>query len=795
MSNSGDAAGLLQHGLTLHQSGRLDEARDVYRQVLQVAPETADAWHFMGLLLHQQGHSEQAITAMEQAIRLNSANAVFYGNLGGVLMATDRHDEAESVLRRGLEVAPKDVNLLNNLGAAFLEQQRFSDAESILTQVLNQAPDHTQALMNLGNACRGLGQLEEAARCYGHALTITPQNVQLLANLGAAQFELEQFDAAMETLERALELDPTCVEAACSLASLLQHRGDTERAEQYWRQAASIDSGRTDARLQLGILLNRQQRYDEAIAVLAEAVELRPDAAEAWHQLGRASEQLGDTDRAIDYYRTTLEYAGNHIPALNSLGNLLSVKGKLTEGFQHLSTAVECDPDSAESHNNLGCTLMMMGRADEALASLRKATEISGNAAWHSVALLCEQYQPEVTAVSLLNRHREWQAQHSTNALPLCSREVSVELPPRIRIGFLSPDFGCHPVGYFLLSCLQHLERTAFEVVCYSDRLSEDGMTSKLRATSDRWHAVRHLTDGDLAEQIVDDQVDILFDLAGHTAHNRLRVFARRVAPVQVTWAGYVGTTGLDEMDFVLADRVHVPVGEESAYSESIQRMPNGYVCYTPPDELPEVGPLPALDAAGVTFGYLGNPCKITPPVIEIWSRILRELPDARLFLKFIGMDDVGVRDHFLSLFDQHSIDAGRIEFEGRSPHSEFLDAWNRVDLALDTFPYSSGLTVLESLIMGVPMVTCPGATFAGRHASGHQSVVGLQEFIAADLDDYVSIAVKNARDTASLSALRSTLRSRLLASPLCDYKQFAADFGVACHEMWIRHVSRISQA
>jgi predicted O-linked N-acetylglucosamine transferase (SPINDLY family) len=309
-------------------------------------------------------------------------------------------------------------------------------------------------------------------------------------------------------------------------------------------------------------------------------------------------------------------------------------------------------------------------------------------------------------------------------------------------------------------------------------------LTRRLQAAATQWRDVVGMSDQRLAEQIWADRIDILFDLAGHGAGNRLLVFARKPAPIQVTWAGYVGTTGLKSMDYLLADRYEVPPGAERHYRERVLRMPDGYVCYDPPAYAPAVASLPALDCGRVTLACFNNPAKITPQTVEVWARILDRLPGARLMLKFKGWNDSGLARRFAEMFAAHAIDSGRLEFLGYSPHAELLAEYNRVDLALDSFPYSGGLTTCEALWMGVPVVTCPGETFAGRHSLSHLSNVGLTEMIADDLDAYVELVVSLAGDLPRLAVLRAGLRQRMAVSPLCDGKRFAAD--------WIDIVARI---
>jgi predicted O-linked N-acetylglucosamine transferase (SPINDLY family) len=296
---------------------------------------------------------------------------------------------------------------------------------------------------------------------------------------------------------------------------------------------------------------------------------------------------------------------------------------------------------------------------------------------------------------------------------------------------------------------------------------------------------VHGLRNAELAKTIRADRIDMLFDLAGHTARNRLLVFARKPAPIQVTWAGYVGTTGLSAMDYILADRYEIPPEGEPYYREQVLRLPDGYLCYDPPAYAPSVSPLPALSLGFVTFGSFNNPAKISRQVIRAWSQILQRVPQSRLILKYNGMDDVANVNRLASEFSNHGVDPVRIECLGWSPHEGLLAAYSHIDIALDPFPYNGGLTTCEALWMGVPVITCPGQTFPSRHSLSHLSVVGLTETIARDREEYVGLAVALATDLTRLAALRAGLRDRVAASPLCDGQRFARGLMHVLRETW----------
>jgi predicted O-linked N-acetylglucosamine transferase (SPINDLY family) len=310
-------------------------------------------------------------------------------------------------------------------------------------------------------------------------------------------------------------------------------------------------------------------------------------------------------------------------------------------------------------------------------------------------------------------------------------------------------------------------------------------MSNRLAARASRWHEVVGVSDDALAAQIRADRIDILFDLAGHTADHRLLVFTRRPAPIQITWMGYVGTTGVKEMDYLLADRFHVPPAAEVHYCEQILRMPHGYVCYDPPPIAPSVGPLPALGRGFVTFGSFNNAAKLTSEVLALWAEIVRRVPRSRLLLASPALGGATARERIGSAFEAAGGDRERLELRGGLAWPDLLAAYNTVDVALDPFPYSGGITTCEALWMGVPVVTCPGETFASRHSLSHLSNVGLTETVAGDRREYGDAAVRLAGDLPHLASIRAGLRDRMAASPLCDGDRFARDLLSILRDVW----------
>jgi predicted O-linked N-acetylglucosamine transferase (SPINDLY family) len=395
------------------------------------------------------------------------------------------------------------------------------------------------------------------------------------------------------------------------------------------------------------------------------------------------------------------------------------------------------------------------------------------------------QYEDDASAESLLNAHKEWNAAHAGQVaaeIPsIVAQEPHGQLP---RVGFVSASFWTHPISFLAMHALEGLKAAGCTVACYSDTPQHDDATLLFKQAATIWRETRRLSAAELATQIRDDRIDILVDLMGHTG-DRLPVFARKAAPVQMTWLGYVGTTGVAAIDFLLADRYHVAEGEESNYVETVLRMPNGYACYSPPADAPIPSRLPALATGQVTFGSFNNPAKYSAGTLDSWAEMLSRVSGSRLLLKYKGLQDAALQSRLRQEFSRRGVDPERILLEGKSPHSELLAKYSRVDLALDTQPYSGGLTTCEALWMGVPVITYAGKTFAGRHSTSHLMNAGYGQFVAKDRESFVSLAVEWANRLDELAIIRSQMRDQVRKSPLCDGPRFARDFLNLLTSVW----------
>jgi predicted O-linked N-acetylglucosamine transferase (SPINDLY family) len=665
-----------------------------------------------------------------------------------------RLNEAEVHYRAVLQSEPQHAYAWHLLGLVEHQTGRHYDAIEHIRRAI--ALDGSAALFycNLSIALGALGQLEEALAACQNAVELQPDCAEAHTNLGLTLSRLRRYDEAAAAFYRALQLQPANVEVARNLG---------------------------------GALMKNPSRLNEAIYVLGKALELKPDFVEAQNDLGCALKFAGKLEEAAAAFRRVLVLRPTHAGAYNNLSTTLRTLGRLGEAAAACEQAVALEPDLPEAHANLGIALTDVGKLDEAAASFQRALELrSDYAAIHSRLLFGMQYRPGVTPAELAQAHAEYNyrqaAKFRSSWRP---HENSFHPERKLKVGFVSAGMGLHPVGYFLIGLLENIDRDQFEIVCYSDRARKDDMSALLRASSLAWYDIFQVPEQQLATRIRDDRIDILFDLDGHAGRERLLVFARKPAPVQVTWMGYVGTTGLEAIDCLLADRWHVPAGAEPHYCERVLRMPHGYVCYQPPRYAPDVSPLPAQQNGYVTFGSFNQPTKINPQVVALWSRLMNRVGGSRLLLKYRGFDDASVRNRFLAMFAAEGIAADRIEMQGKSPHGALLAEYRRVDIGLDTFPYSGGLTTCEALWMGVPVVTWPGETFAGRHSLSHLSNVGLPATVTSNQQEYLECTTGLADDLSRLAAVRRALRDQMASSPLCDASRYARDWADKMREVW----------
>lgn len=633
------------------------------------------------------------------------------------------------------------------------------------------------------------GQLDDAADLYQNVLERQPSHPDALHMLGLTAYQMGQADAAAKLITQAIAYKKPFPDAEANLGTVLMALGRLTEARDALHLAHSHAPKNGMILFNLGNVHYELSGWEEAKSAYEQSIALVPDHAQAWCQLGMTHSVLGDLQNAQIAYERSIKAQPDHSQALYNLANVHRDLGHLGQAEKLLKKAISSRKDYAKAWNSLGTLLGDMGRSHEALEAFDQAVLFAPESAPYASNRLCGlQYIEGISNTRLAEAHSEWYWLHIATTIepaPPAKREPNPDR--KLKVGFVSPDFGKHPVGFLSVALFENTNQDEIETVVFSTRkqANEDTLSKRIRAACGTWHSVSDSDDTTLACMISDQQIDILFDMSGQTAGNKLSVFARKPASIQMSWIGYVGTTGLPMMDYIVGDPIQMPDDAASAYPEKPLCLPNGYTCYTPPEGAPAVAQLPALSNGAITFGCLNNPAKLNQTCLETYSKILLKVPDSRILFRFRGLDDVVVQQPILHFLKELGVDSGRVMFEGQAPHAEFLDTYNRIDIALDTAPYSGGLTTCEALWMGVPTITYPGDTFAGRHAASYLNTAGYPDLIARDEQHMVELATTLADDTSMLSEIRASMRDTVLKSPLCDGPRFAKEFTAAMRTAW----------
>ena len=679
----------------------------------------------------------------------------------------------------------------NNLGNALRLQGKSDVAMAAYHRALELQPNYAEAHNSLGNALKDQGKLDGAAAAYRRALELKPDLAEANNNLGGTLKDQGKIKDAIAAYRRALELKPNYAEAHNNLGATLYEQGRLREAEAAYRRALELSPDFAVAYSNLGNALNDQGRMKDAMAALRKALELSPDFADAHNNLGNVLKDQGALKEAVAAYCRALELTPDFAMGHNNLGLAFSEQGKLNEAFAAYRRALELEPDYAEAYSNLGGAHTDRGQLREAVAAYRRALELKPDYSdAHSNLIFIMNYDAGFSQADIFAESRRWDEIHGA-AYREHERAPGNDRDPgrRLRVGYFSSDFREHSVAYFAEPLIARHDRRSFEVFCYAQVVKPDDTTERFRDLADDWCSTVGLSGLAVAERIRDDRIDILVDLTGHTGANRLPVFAAKPAPVQVTWLGYPNTTGLSAMDYRLTDAIADPDGVDDAlYSETLVRLPNGFLCFMPAGNAPDIGDSPALSKGHVTFGSFNNLTKIRPEVVETWAHILHRVPGSRVLIKNHSLADEATRDLFLDMFATHGIDTERVQlWPPTASKSGHLGAYDRVDIALDPFPYNGTTTTCEALWMGVPVIALRGDRHSGRVGASLLTQIGLPDLIAETKDAYVETAVGLANAPDRLSGFRKSLRQRVQGSPLCDRDAFARDVEAAYREMW-RH-------
>jgi predicted O-linked N-acetylglucosamine transferase (SPINDLY family) len=634
---------------------------------------------------------------------------------------------------------------------------RVGEAEKIYRQVLAIDRRDVNALHLLGVIAQQAGQPALAIELIGQAIAIDSNFAVAYGNLGHSLLNVGRVDESLAACAKCVELDPDYAIGHVNLGNALQTKGRLDEAAAAYRTAIRLAPRSAEAHSNLGNVLKSQGMLDEAITELKSAIELQPKLAEAHHNLGIA----------------------------------LSEKGEFDSAAASFVTAIRCNPNFAGGYVALGNALQFQGRPEEALAYFDRAVALRpDDSLLLSTRLYSLHFHPGFDASEIYQQHREWERRFGQPLRSQVPRHKNDRSPDRrLRVGYVSPDFRDHVVGRNLKPLLGEHNHSQFEIVCYGDVAKPDEMTKAFQYDADTWRNTAGVDHAQLADIIRNDGIDILVDCTLHMAGSRLPVFARKPAPVQVTFAGYPGTTGLSAIDYRFTDPyLDPPGGSNEYYSERSIRLPHSFWCYdaaamAPPSGVhPPVGALRSPSQGFLTFGCLNNFAKANAGVLQLWAQLLETVKESRLLLL---CPPGNARQWVLAEMLKHSIAADRIGFVPKLPRGRYLEVYHQIDIALDTLPYNGHTTSLDALWMGVPVVTLVGKTIVGRAGFSQLSNLGLTELVAETPEQYVTIAADLAGDVDRLKRLRAGLRDRMRNSPLMDAVQFTRDIESAYRRMW----------
>lgn len=683
--------------------------------------------------------------------------------------------QAEALYLDVLDADPSNRNALHLLGVIRYQQGRNSEALDLIGRVLGGRPDSAAVRSNYGLVLKALGRLEEALESFDTALAIQPGYGPALSNRALTLLVLKRFDAALADFDSAVAAAPGAAEMWNGRGVALRGLGRFDEALACHDRTLALQPDHVEALVHRAVVLRELGRLDQALASFDAALAIRPDHVEALHGRAAALRRLKRLPQALESLEKAIAQAPRHREALHDHGVVLADLHRFDEALESYGKALALDPAFVPALVNQANLLQTCGQPEQAVAGLQQALAIApGDAGLHSNLIFSMNFDPAITEQQKQQERARWQARHAQH--PIAAR--------RLRIGYVSGHFRRQSATYCFGGVILNHDPDAFEVFCYSDTETEDDVTALLRRRADQWHDTRACTDEELANLVRFHRIDILVDLVGHMVGHRLGVFARKPAPVQVTAWGEPTGTGVAAMDYLMADAVLVPDSMRPLLCERVIELP-GFLGYWSPEVLPQPGPLPALERGHITFGSCNRLEKLTAPTLECWAAILSQVKTARLILKDAALDAADQCARIRTAFRSRGIDEARLTLLGSSSRQAHFAAYQGIDIALDPFPHGGGMTTLDALWMGVPVIAWAGPTISSRLAAANLTALGLAGFVADDPDGYVALAVQKAAGLAELAALRADLRGRLAASEIGDSARYCRAVEKAYRQMW----------
>jgi predicted O-linked N-acetylglucosamine transferase (SPINDLY family) len=772
----------------------LNEAKACYRHAISLGPDNAKAHSNLGYVLRELGNLDDAEHCLQTALSIDPGIADAHYMLGTIFQIQGQHEKSIDHFRKTLELDPDHQFACRDLCYILVEQDKIEDAKEIVARGIARTPNIPDYHYYLGNLHAHTKELDKASACYTAALAIQPAYVEVYFNFGKVLQEQGRLEEATVNYNKAIALKPDYAEVLNELGVTLMGLGRYDEAEASYRRAILAKPDNAEAHKKLGDALFNMGSFVEAEASYRQTIQIRPDYGEAHNHLGATLYNTGRFVEAEASCRRALKIKPDYAEAYNTLGAALQNTGRFVEAEASYRQALKINPDYADAHNNLGATLIWLNRLSEAETCFRRALQISpDNTDAHGNLIFAMDMMIDKDIGSLQEERCRWDAVHGAR---LHQRRVHSNAPDprrRLRIGYVSGGFLEHSAAKTFGGMLTRYDRTQFDVFAYANhKRKDDGVTELFRQSVTAWRNIGRSPDDAVAKMILEDQIDILVDLSGHGQGNRLPVFARKPAPIQITAWGYAHGTGMHTIDVFFTDPVSVPPQEKQYFREEIRYLPCVVGAFFN-EPFPDVNELPALSDRFITFGSLNRLSKVSAEACCTWAEVLLAVPRSRLLLKTPELDDASNRERIISHLTEAGVADDRIVMQGRSSWSKHMQAYNQIDLALDPFPHGGGVTAQEGLMMGVPAISLRWPTTAGRVSASIMTALGLTDWIAETKEQYVELAVQKASNLQSLSALRRQLRGIFTSSVMGDPLAYARAVEQEYRNLWREWCARVS--
>lgn len=826
-------SGPLAAAIALHQQGQLGQARLGYGAILASDPGNAAAHHYLGLLEHQSGNPMAALQHLRTAAQSETAEPFYWVNLGNLLKDLQRPQEAEAAYQRALALEPGEALALYNLGHLYQLYGRWSEAAARFGQATVAQADFLLAWQKLAAMELRANRREQALAAAERAVALAPDDAASWFHLADALGRFQRWPESLEALERSLALQPQFAEAWNNLGLARKQQGDRagaaaafeaaleqappsdpanaslaaetcsnlaqleldahqlQGAQQWSERALALDPQNAQVQFTKGNVLNALGEYELAASALRLALELQSDFPEALNNLGNILLNLRRHSESIATFERAISQRSDYAEALANLANAQRESSYPDLAEKALLEAIRIKPEFAAAHSNLGNAYFDQGKVDLALESYHRGIDLGqDDRDFVPNYLFALNYSPSASDADLAaETQRLCQAKFDairSEAAASAPAAGAVIAGRRLRVGYVSPDFWMHPVARFLLPVLENHDRSQFEVFAYSSRYLKDGFTTEIAKHVEHWRDVHQLEDGALADLIRADGIDLLIDLTMYARDCRPGLFARKPAPVQITYLAYVGTTGLAAMDYRITDRVLDPPEDGLLpFSEQPLRLPRCWWSFAVPPPvvtMPAVVPPPCIASGVISFGSLNNFVKVNEGMRELWAQLVASVPGSRLVLH---IKETRARLGLLEFFAERGVTSDRISLIGYQNGPDYMATYGQIDIALDTSPFAGGTTSFDALWMGLPLVTLAGERSSSRGGASILTSLGRPDWIARSPEQYIAIAQRLAADPQALATIRSGLRAELRASPLMDNAGFTRELEALYRQAW----------